>query len=51
VVDVNKLWAWNHNDNEKKQYLDKHLRQLHFDHHKPHLDWAGIEPTPSTLPQ
>ena len=42
------MWMWNHNDIEKMQFLDKHLRQLHIDHHKSHIDWAGIEPAPST---
>ena len=34
----------NDTDKGKLQYLEKNLSQLHFVHHKYHMDWPGPEP-------
>ena len=38
--------GWNDTDKEKSKYRAKARAQCHFVHHKPHVDWPGIEPVP-----
>jgi hypothetical protein len=35
---------WNEIYREKPKYSGKNLSQCHFVHHKPQMDWPGIEP-------
>jgi hypothetical protein len=37
---------WNEIDSGKLKYSGKNLSQCHFDHHKFHMDWPGIETGP-----
>ena len=34
---------WNYNDRGKPNYLDRDLSQVHFVHHKSHMEWPHIE--------
>jgi hypothetical protein len=35
---------WNDTGGEKLKYMETNLTQCYFDHHRPLMDWLGIEP-------
>lgn len=44
VMNVEQMMEWELAD--KQKYLENTRQKLHFVHHKPHLNWNGIEPVP-----
>jgi hypothetical protein len=37
---------WDETDMEKPKYEEKNILQYHFVHHKSHMAWHGIKPSP-----